>query len=164
MILATHAIVGATVAQIFPKYPLLGFVTAFLSHFILDAIPHNDYKLKSFVQDESPAKDIKKMDMILGKKFIQDLVKIAFDCMSGFAVALTVFSSSELMMRIAFIGAVGGVLPDALQFAYFKIKKEPLTTLQKFHKIIQYRIGNGNYHVGVLSQIIIAIIVFICLA
>ncbi|MFA6354244.1 MAG: hypothetical protein WCX12_00995 [Candidatus Paceibacterota bacterium] len=161
MILATHALVGAAVAQIFPKYPLLGFVAAFLSHFILDAIPHDDYERESFISDKNSPNDISKMDMVLGKKFIRDLIKISFDCIFGFAVALTFFSNSGLALQIAFIGAVGGVLPDALQFVYFKIKKEPLITLQKFHKAIQHKLGNGIYRVGILSQIVIVVIVFI---
>ncbi len=161
MILATHALVGAAVAQIFPKYPLLGFVAAFLSHFILDAIPHGEYKLESFVCDKNSPGDIRRMNMVLGKKFIRDLLKMAFDCISGFTVALVVFSNSGLALQIAFIGAVGGVLPDALQFVYFKIKKEPLITLQKFHKAIQHRLGDGIYHVGILSQIAIVTIILI---
>ena len=47
MILSTHAIVGAAIASFLPSHPTTAFVLGFGSHFVLDAIPHWDYPIKS---------------------------------------------------------------------------------------------------------------------
>src|SRR6516225_11831962 len=43
MILSTHAIVGGTIASLFPSHPALVVAAGFASHFAIDAIPHWDY-------------------------------------------------------------------------------------------------------------------------
>ena len=47
MILSTHAIVGAAIASFLPSHPTAAFVLGFASHFVLDAIPHWDYPIRS---------------------------------------------------------------------------------------------------------------------
>jgi hypothetical protein len=47
MILTTHAVVGAVLASFVPSYSATAFALGFASHFILDAIPHVDYPIKS---------------------------------------------------------------------------------------------------------------------
>jgi hypothetical protein len=47
MILTTHAVVGAALASFVPSHPATAFVLGFASHFVLDAIPHVDYPIKS---------------------------------------------------------------------------------------------------------------------
>jgi hypothetical protein len=45
--LTTHAIVGAAIACVMPAHPYLAISSAFASHFLLDAIPHWDYPIRS---------------------------------------------------------------------------------------------------------------------
>ena len=61
------------------------------------------------------------------------------------------------------MGAIAGMLPDALQFAYFKWRHEPLVSLQKFHNWVHPKLSLHNKpFIGVLSQaIVILLIVFI---
>jgi hypothetical protein len=47
MILSTHAIAGAAIASFLPSHPTAAFVLGFASHFVLDAIPHWDYPIRS---------------------------------------------------------------------------------------------------------------------
>ncbi len=44
MLGSTHIIIGATILQASGNYPL-GLSLAFLSHFIIDAIPHSDFEV-----------------------------------------------------------------------------------------------------------------------
>jgi hypothetical protein len=132
MILANHAIAGAALASLMPNQPLVGFTVGFLSHFVLDAIPHWDYDLSSAEKDENnPVND----DIIVNKKFIFDiLLKVGPDIAAGFLISCLVFC---LYLKISIIavlcGAVGGIAPDILHFAYMKWRHEPLKSLLKFH-------------------------------
>jgi hypothetical protein len=45
--LTTHAIVGAAIASVIPAHPFFAIAAAFASHFLLDAIPHWDYPIRS---------------------------------------------------------------------------------------------------------------------
>lgn len=47
MILSTHAVVGGAIGSLFPSHPILVALLGFTSHFVIDAIPHWDYPLKS---------------------------------------------------------------------------------------------------------------------
>lgn len=131
MVLATHAMIGAAVANIFPTHPVLGFFAAFGSHFVADAIPHWHYQLASRTHDSS---DKMSTDMLFNKHFPVDLLKIGLDALIGITVAVIFFHVSyPYIFSVTVIGALGGILPDALQFCYFKWRHQPLTTLQRFH-------------------------------
>lgn len=131
MILATHAIVGAAVGRVLSN-PWAAFLAGFSSHFILDAIPHWQYRLAS----RRCAPDTMHEDMVRGKGFLRDIVLIGLDFFLGMTLSIVLFQNwsaiSRLPMSVLF-GALGGVSPDALQFMSWKIRKEPFTTFQKFH-------------------------------
>ncbi len=137
MILSTHAVLGAAVARLFPHNPVLGFFLGFISHFVFDAIPHWDYSLRSEVLGDK--KEI--VDMRWGKDFLFDIFRLGLDFAAGVGIVFIFFplhGGKDLASLLA--GLMGGVLPDALQFFYFKIKKEPLSSLQRFHKFIQSKL------------------------
>lgn len=129
MILTTHALVGAAVASTVPEHPVLGFILGFGSHFLLDAIPHWEYHLGSIVEDKG---DPLNTNMHINAKFLIDLLKVGFDAVLGLGLSIFIFSSSTPLVPIL-AGAIGGMLPDPLQFAYWKLRVEPLISLQKFH-------------------------------
>lgn len=159
MVLTTHAITGAAIASIIPTHPVLGFVLGFGSHFVLDSIPHWDYKLLSSSKDE---KNPMNNDMIINKNFVYDLFKIGFDVSLGFILAYLFFGvsmSNDFLVALS-AGAVGGVLPDALQFVYFKFRREPIYTLQKFHVWIHSSISlNKKPLLGISTQALLIILV-----
>ena len=131
MTLTSHAITGAAVATLAPQNPALAFAFGFLSHFLLDAFPHGHYRLLSHT---SHPEDRLKEDMIYGRAFVFDLLKIGVDVSLGAVLAYFLFMTGDNPKAVAIaFGALGGVLPDALQFVYWKIRREPLISLQKFH-------------------------------
>jgi hypothetical protein len=127
MILTTHAVVGAALASFVPSHPAAAFVLGFASHFILDAIPHVDYPIKS--RSVNPKIGA---PMAFDRALLQDAVTIGSDGLFGLVAALFLFSSATNFWAIL-MGAVGAMLPDPLQFAYTRWPHEPLRTLQRFH-------------------------------
>jgi len=156
MILLTHAIVGAAAGRLVSN-PLLSFALGFVSHFIIDAIPHWGYPLASVVSDE---KSLIKKDMALNRKFIKDLILIGFDFSLGIILAIFIFQGRAGFINTSIpliMGALGGVLPDALQFAYLKIRREPLITLEKIHLAVHTKEDYTTLSYGILSQIFVII-------
>lgn len=141
MTLATHAIAGAALATTMPTRPVLVFAAGFASHFLLDAIPHWDYPLDN--------------GMFVGRPVYLDLIKIAGDGLLGLVVSWLLFHS-----WVGMIAALGAILPDALQFAYFKLRGPILTPLQRFHMWIHtdHRLKNRPM-VGVFSQVLLVILI-----
>ena len=168
MILATHAIVGAGAAQIFSTNPVTAFAIGFVGHFLLDAIPHWHYPLASANRDVEG----RIQSMPMGRKFIADLIRIGLDCLIGFILVIILFLSLQggettgvIPLTILLTGAFGGILPDALQFAYLKIRKEPLISLQKFHLFIHSKKDLDNRpFLGITSQALVIIIVIALVA
>lgn len=153
MTLATHAVIGAIIASKFPEHPVLGFGLAFASHFVLDAIPHWDYRLSTLQENED---DLMKnrMPISVSRKFMGDLLKTGIDCILGIMAALLLFWDKNPVVVLA--GAVGGVLPDALQFIYFHIQKEPLVALQRFHMLLHTRNKMKSARIlSIISQVIL---------
>jgi hypothetical protein len=158
MTLTAHAVVGAAIAASMPNHPALGFVLAFASHFVLDAIPHWDYPLSSQKTD-----NVNRLndDMIINKNFFVDLLKIGTDMLCGILLALFFFTlHGPHLFLIPMIGVVGAVLPDALQFAYFKWRHQPLIALQRFHLGIHAKRNFDNKPmIGIPFQIAIMVLV-----
>ncbi len=158
MLLATHAVIGAAAASLFPNNPILAFSAAFVSHFVVDAIPHWHYPVTSFEIDE---KDSMKNDMPIKKGFFFDLIKIGADGLLGLLLSYFIFTSLKTPFWIIILGVFGAILPDPLQFVYWKWRHEPLKTLQRFHLWIHSKKNIDDKHlIGVLSQIsVIGIVV-----
>src|ERR1041385_1909635 len=129
MTLATHAITGAAIASFVPTHPVAAFATGFASHFLIDAIPHYDYPI--FSDSIHPKKRLQRM--ILDGDFFRDVADFSFDVVLGIAVSWLVFASPDSGIAII-AGALGGILPDPLQFVAKKMPYEPLVNLQRFHQ------------------------------
>jgi hypothetical protein len=176
MTLTTHAIVGAALASAVPTHPVVAFSLGFCSHFLLDAIPHWDYQLNSMEENkENPMAT----DMKIGKSFFFDLCKIGADFLLGFVLVFLFFgswanrqscevakiclqSTRNIGIGTLIFGALGAVLPDALQFFYFKWRHQPLSALQKFHQWIHSKAELKNRpFFGISSQIILIIFVVV---
>lgn len=154
MILVTHGITGAALGRLFPHNPLAAFFAGLISHFLTDAIPHWHYPLSS---ERTNYNDPLTTDMVIGKGFVWDLVRIGLDFALGIALSIyffqgwTGFGNPDISMLA---GAFGAVLPDALQFMYFKFRHQPLTAFYKFHYWIHAVKRLDKHHLwGVGSQI-----------
>lgn len=153
MILATHGIVGGAIGYLIPQNPILSFFLGFLSHFVLDAIPHWHYPVFSVkIDKENPMNN----DMEINKWFIVDLFDIGIDFMVGIAISILVFHpeiSPNITMLAILSGAIGAVLPDPLQFLYWKMPNRALTYLQKFHMWIHSATDINDWHfLGITTQ------------
>jgi hypothetical protein len=153
MILTTHAIVGGAVASLFPSHPVLVAGLAFVSHFVIDAIPHWDYPLHSI--SVKPGADNRTLK--LDRALVLDLTSIGFDACAGLALALWLFATPATTGVIA-LGAFAGILPDPLQFVHSLYPHQPLTSLQRFHQWIHSK-RRLTWRFGVSSQTLFAIAV-----
>lgn len=154
MILTPHAIIGAAVSNIFPNHPEVGFILAYLSHYAMDAVPHNHYKINSFIVDKNDISPV-----LNNKKTIIQLLSIIFDFLAGTIIAVMIFSRDWHSLFITLIGVAGGVMPDFFQFLYFKYKKQPFISLQKFHKIFEHKPDLDDRPItGTLIQILVVML------
>ena len=158
MILATHAITGALLAQVATTHPEAAFGLGFISHFALDALPHWDYQLASEVKNES---DPLHKEFKTGPVFWRDLVKIGGDCLVGCLLVLGAVWWLDFDPWLAGAGLVGALVPDALQFAYAKLGWRPLKWLQAFHQAVHtsWRL-TGRPLIGLGLQISLVAILF----
>jgi hypothetical protein len=128
--LTTHAIVGAAIASVIPAHPFLAIAAAFASHFVLDAIPHWDYPIRSDSVNPNVAGAMKYDGALLA-----DMLTIGTDALLGIGLALLLLARPS-DLAIVFCGAIAAILPDAFQFAYIRFPREPLISLQRFHSWI----------------------------
>jgi len=157
MTLTTHAVIGSAIASIIPLHPVIGFCAGFLSHFLLDSIPHWDYPLRS--ESINPSKG---GTLTFDKDVIIDLSRIGFDIGLGIAFSIAFFISDTPLFLIL-VGSCSGILPDALQFVYSRYPKSFLRCLQAFHLWMHAKTNLNNRPViGLASQaFLIAIVVLL---
>lgn len=157
MVLSTHAVVGTIVATTFTTNPYLAFCIAFASHFILDPIPHWDYKLHSLQKD---TENNINHDMVFGKTFLFDLLRIGTDALIGLIVSiiLVLYILKISTLSVILASVIGGILPDPLQFLYWKTRSKLLLPLHKFHVWIHGRSLKIHYLHGASLQILIVLL------
>jgi hypothetical protein len=149
MILSTHAIVGGALASLFPSHPVVIIAAGFASHFAIDAIPHWDYKLRSI----SVAPGVRNR-LVVDRTLLRDLALIGLDAMAGLALAVGLFATPATIAAIV-LGALAAMLPDPLQFVHTLYPREPLKSLQRFHRWIHTK-RQLQGSIGVSSQILFA--------
>ncbi len=157
MTLTTHAIVGAAAASLFPAYPIVAFAAGFASHLAIDSLPHWDYKLLSRRMDEKVGKLSTDMDM-KSREFVFDLARIGGDALLGTVLSVIIFSFwlFHLPLWFAVMGAWAGILPDPLQFVYFKTRSRLLLPLQRFHIWVQKgKSIHPPFYIGILYQFVL---------
>ena len=155
MILTTHALVGTSVAVLVPTNPALGFVAAILSHFLLDMIPHWDYKMSSVIQGSEKATTFIKKGF--SSEVIKDVSKVLVDVLVGCVAVLLIFPITDASLPIIVAGIVGGLVPDGLQFLYMTGKFPSLRNLQKFQESIDTGIHIKSPVLGILLQMAIVV-------
>ncbi len=142
MILATHAIVGATIANVIPNHPILGFSAALVSHYLLDMIPHDEYDISGLIDGKN------KGLLKLSKKGIIHLSIIGADFLIGIAFSFFFFAKNDVRLYATILGILGGVLPDFLQLMYLKFKNQPWKSFQNLHDFFHAKKKLENRHVA----------------
>lgn len=152
MILTPHALVGAALANSFPSHPALGLTFAFLSHYLLDIIPHAEYSLKGFIDEEK-----EKVNSIFKnfKSVFKPLSIIGLDFIFGLSVSIFFFVKDKNSLYLTIFGVLLAVLPDFLQLVYLKSKNKFWTAVQNIHEFFH---GENKYRHelfrGTLTQLI----------
>lgn len=140
MTLTTHALVGAAAAQLFPQHPYAAFAAGFVSHFVIDALPHWDYS------DYLPSIRKNPIDPLAttiggGRQFVRDALIVGADALLGAFLSVVIFSYGVFhsAVPIVLIGAAAGIYADFLQAVYFKWRASAfvLEPLQRFHTWVQ---------------------------
>jgi len=147
MFIITHALIGALIGIKLQGHIFLAFIFAFLSHFILDTIPHGDEIL--FNLNQGNKKDKQKLFSI-----------IVTDCFLTllFLIFMTYYKHPEIPISIVF-GIMGSVLPDALWGMHehwgFKVLSKYHDFHLFFHRIIKKDI---SFKKGLAVQILFLVI------
>ncbi len=132
MVLSVHTLVGGALGAVLPVSPVASFAIGFVSHFILDAIPHSDYPLQSLSKErEDRGQDA----MVKDGRLAHDLVVNGIDGILGFLILVSLtYNANSLFSIVA--GGLGACFPDALQFLHFMFPKIGwLKKFKNFHGI-----------------------------
>lgn len=170
MTLATHGVAGAAigaaiVGNVRDDYLLLTtFTLAFISHWLLDAIPHYDYRLSSLQHDHANHLND---DMVIGVKFVRDLIFIGGDILLGLVISWFLFGGGGKLLSLhpaVLIGYSAAILPDFLQFVQMKLRIEPFKTLKRMHDFFHsdIQIHSGFWFANTIQ--LVPLIIFILLA
>lgn len=151
MTLTPHALVGAVLANIFPYDPALGFSLAFASHYALDSIPHWEYPLDGFIDEDK--KEAKSIFHNIRSVF-KPLAFIGTDFILAITLSYFIFVHDERSLFLTAGGAFLAMLPDFLQFVYFKFKNSFWTKVQSVHEFFHgYNKYKHDLIKGNLTQI-----------
>ncbi len=157
MTLATHSIIAAAVTKpLAAAHPILILITAIATHYLSDAIPHWDYKLKSIENPE----DKEHCRWGTNRTAIaKDISRMAFDGISGAAIVLLAVRPVTREQWLWVLAAIiGGCLPDFLQGIYM-LKLKFLRFHQTLHDLFHTNIRLGGYPlIGIPFQLAIAAI------
>ncbi len=108
MILSIHFIAGAAAISTITN-PFLGIISAFLSHFLLDILPHQEYSILNIRHGQ-------------WQDAFTDFLKISLDLSFGFLIVI-------LFAKNLFLGLLGGfvaLVPDGITFLSFVYPKNKL--------------------------------------
>jgi len=148
MTLAAHVAVGAVIG-LATKNPVLGFFAGFVSHFVLDAIPHSD--LGSFGGDAGNFKKIKSWGLVI----FGDIILSA-------ALFFLIFYKTNFLPAV-FWGAFGGALPDFIDnnplWSLSLRKVFPTNYFHAFHETIHFTISKKKYFwMGIATQVVVIMV------
>lgn len=116
MILLVHMLFGAVIAS-YIKNPILAVFLAFLSHYILDLLPHVEYSIKNINEKN-------------WKKSLPDFLRVFLDFSLG--IILILFFSAKT--PIIFIAVFFTILPDGISFLSSFIKNKTLKNYSELHR------------------------------
>ena len=141
MILTPHLLLGAAIASKI-EYTPLAIILAFLSHYLLDILPHIEYPIKN-IQNKQWAKSL------------PDFLRVALDFFSGILI-IYFFSGWQIIILIS---ALISILPDAFNILNLVFQNKLLKAHNNFHEKI-HCLKNKKISVfwRVLSQVLIVVI------
>lgn len=140
---ATHAVIGAAAASLFPEQPYLAFAAGFASHFVIDAIPHWDYD-RQWLRSINYSYDKLHTSVRLDRSVGRDVAIVGVDAFIGLVLTLWLAWYLDFPVAIALVGAGAGLYPDFLHFVFFAFRNNEwvdriLEPLERFHMWVGWR-------------------------
>lgn len=124
MIATPHLVIGAIIGVKFKFLPLV-ILFAFLSHYLLDYLPHADYLVEN----------IKKKKW---KKSGLDFLKLTLDLGAGLILIMFIHYFTKANYFILFTAAFFAILPDLTVLNWFCPNNKILEYHSNFHEKIHY--------------------------
>ena len=146
MTLTTHATLGAVLAKAAGN-PLMAFVFGFISHFLVDMIPHGD----SGISDNF---------RVHKRRRKQAVAYVAVDAVIAVIFVLILANTRDISsMRTFTWGIIGGVLPDLIVGIY-ELTKAPFlkwfnTMHFFFHDYFLKRKGEVPLYYALMAQVVL---------
>lgn len=146
MTLTTHATLGAVIGHAVGN-PVLAFVFGFISHFLIDMIPHGDTGISDNFR-------------VHKRRQKQAVAYVVVDAIVALFFVLLLANTRDIdSMRTFTWGIIGGVLPD-LVVGLYEVTKTPLlrwfNTLHFFfHDYFVKRRGEVPLYYALLAQIVL---------
>src|SRR3989344_4193994 len=105
MLYTPHLLTGAVIMKFSPN-PVVGITLAFISHFVLDMMPHNDFELE-------PGITLKEfLNMEKRRRNLIISVLVIDGILAGIAFFWIFFTFNNIWLNLA---GVAGVLPDLVE-------------------------------------------------
>ncbi|MDP2676166.1 MAG: hypothetical protein Q8O83_00560 [bacterium] len=164
MILTTHVLGAAVLTKpLLGLHPVLLFVGALASHYLLDIIPHRDYKLDAVIR-EGQGKTAKFLG-IHRERLFGDVLKIFIDGAVGAGILFFIIRPEISIVGLVPFGAIvlGAVLPDILQPMFWFFPKGPMPFIHRFHKWVHTAYEPRPFIGFSIQGIFIALSLFILL-
>ena len=143
MIFLAHALLGTLIGKSFSNLLLIA-VLAFISHFILDALPHLDTGSFKKSRDENT---------------LRDWLFILFDVLVG--VAFVIYFALKLASWPIIVGGFFAVLPDVIDgFAWlFKLERKPFfKQFHLWHEQIGFKLTYDLVWLGLFVEIFVILV------
>lgn len=146
MTLTTHATLGAVIGHAVGN-PVIAFVGGFISHFLIDMIPHGDTGISDNFR-------------VHKRRQKQAVAYVAVDAIVAVFFVLLLANTRDIdSMRTFTWGIVGGVLPDLIVGLY-EVTKTPLLRWFNimhffFHDYFVKRRGEVPLYYALLAQVVL---------
>ena len=92
--------------------------------------------------------------LIIDRRLLFDTTLISLDACAGLAIVAWLFATPATIGVIV-LGAIAGMAPDPMRFAQKLYPREPLNSLQRFHRWMHSK-QSLTWPIGVSSQVLFA--------
>lgn len=152
MLAGSHFFMAAALSLKFTSNSLLAFSLGFISHHLLDFLPHLDLNIFR----DKKYKSVKNWDLkayfLVGSEFII-LILLSLYFLDKFTLE---------KQKIAFWGGIGGLLPDIITLFInsFLPKFNYLNFYLNFHRNFHFKLETkiSSYFLAILTQIVIVLL------
>jgi hypothetical protein len=146
MLATPHILTGAIIGILLSSIPAI-IVIAFLSHFVLDAIPHTEVSTFRPIELRNDPRSVKSIDYVV----------VAIDIILGIGIVIYLLTRREnflLPMVGIFFAEIIDI--DNLPWWQYHISRLPIVKqLSHFHSWIHFDLKTKYWLVGVIVQLII---------